>query len=156
MELYGPGNPLLMARREDIDRLLELEELFDDLWQVPRFVAGLRQEHRPPIDVFRTTEPSELTIVVEIAGADPASIQVVLEGRRLSIVGERPRTRMNAQFDRSEIEYGRFRREVSLGDDVDVAGSRADYERGLLRIVLPIAPRPHAQQRFTIQIRRRG
>jgi HSP20 family protein len=156
VELYGPGIrfSVMARRRDDIDRLAELEELFDDLWQVPRFAAALRREHRPSIDVFRTAEPPELTVVAEIPGADPDSIHVLLDGRRLSIVGERPRPRVAGQYDRSEIEYGRFRREVALRDDVDVAAARATYERGLLKVVLPVAPRPRPQERVTIQIRR--
>ena len=70
--------------------MTELEELFADLWQVPRFAAGRFHEHRPPLDVFVTADPPELTIVVDVAGADPASIQLVLDGRRLLIAGERP------------------------------------------------------------------
>jgi HSP20 family molecular chaperone IbpA len=143
----------MTRRREDIDRLNELEELFADLWQVPRFAAGWRREHRPPIDVFRTADPAELTVVVEIAGADPRSIQLLLDGRRLLIAGERPRARVRAQYDRSEIEYGRFRRELALNEDVDVGSSRATYERGLLKIVLPIAPGRPPPQTVTIEIR---
>jgi HSP20 family protein len=141
-------------RRDDIDRLTELEELFADLWQVPRFAAGLRHEYRPPIDVYRTADPAELTVVVEVAGADQDSIHVLLEGRRLVIVGERPRTRVNAQFDRSEIEYGRFRRDVTLNDDVDAASARAEYSRGLLKIVLPVAQRPPPPRKVPIDVRR--
>jgi HSP20 family molecular chaperone IbpA len=142
----------MARRREDIDRLTELEELFADLWQVPRFAAGLRHEHRPPIDVFRTADPAELTIVVEIAGAEPGSIQLLLEGRRLLIAGERPRPRVRGQFDRSEIEYGRFRRELVLNDDVDVGAARANYERGLLKIVLPITQGRRTPQTVSIEI----
>jgi hypothetical protein len=47
----------MARRREDIERLTELEELFADLWQVPRFAAGWRHEHRPAIDGFRTADP---------------------------------------------------------------------------------------------------
>jgi HSP20 family protein len=144
----------MARRREEIDRLAELEELFADLWQVPRFAAGWRHEHRPAIDVFRTTDPAELTIVVEIAGADPSSIQLLLDGRRLLIAGERPRARVRGQFDRSEIEYGRFRRELALNEDVDVESARANYERGLLRIVLPITQRAHTPRSVMIEIRR--
>lgn len=145
-----------MARRDDLDRLTELEELFADLWQVPRFAAGLRHEHRPPLDVFRTTEPRELRVVAEIAGADPGSIQLLLDGRRLLIQGERPRPQVRGQFDRSEIEYGRFRRELLLNEDVEVASAHASYERGLLTIVIPIARRPRAPQTVTIAVRRSG
>src|SRR5918995_311025 len=109
-----------MARRRDIDRLTELEELFADLWQVPRFAAGTRLVHRPQIDVVRTDDPPELTVVVEIPGADVDSIGVVVDGRRLVVTGERPRPRAGDQvWYRSEIEYGPFEREVSLAVDVD-------------------------------------
>ena len=144
----------MARRREDIERLTELEELFADLWQVPRFAAGWRREHRPAIDAFRTADPPELTIVVEIAGADPGSIQLLLDGRRLLIAGERPRARVRGQFDRSEIEYGPFRRELLLNDDVDVGSARANYERGLLTIVLPITQSARAPQKVTIEIRK--
>jgi HSP20 family protein len=144
----------MARRRDDIDRLTELEELFADLWQVPRFAAGWRREHRPPIDVFRTPDPAELVVIVEIAGADPGSIQLLLDGRRLLIAGERPRARVRAQYDRSEIEYGRFRRELALNEDVDVAAAQASYERGLLKIVLPIAAGKRQPQTVTIEIRR--
>jgi HSP20 family protein len=143
-----------MARRRDIDRLAELEELFADLWQVPRFAAGMRLTHRPQIDVFRTEDPPALTLVVEIPGAKPDAIRIVLDGRRLLIVGERERPRVEGQWYRSEIEYGPFEREVSLAFDVNVEEAKASYERGLLRIVLPVAERPPAPMRVTIEVLR--
>ena len=141
-------------RDDDLDRLTELEELFADLWQVPRFAAGRFHEHRPPLDVFRTADPPELTIVVDVAGADPGSIQLSLDGRRLLIAGERPRPRVRGQFDRSEIEYGRFRRELVINDDVDVGSASASYERGLLKIVIPIARKAPTTQTVRIEVRR--
>jgi HSP20 family protein len=143
-----------MARRRDIDRLAELEELFADLWQVPRFAAGMRLTHRPQIDVFRTENPAALTLVVEIPGAKPDAIRIVLDGRRLLIVGERERPHVEGQWYRSEIEYGPFEREVSLAFDVNVEEAKASYERGLLRIVLPVAEQPPAPMRVTIEVLR--
>ena len=146
-----------MARLRDIDRITELEELFADLWQVPRFAAGARLEHRPQIDVVRTEDPPELTVVVEIPGADADSIRVVLDERRLLIAGERPRPRSADQvWYRSEIEYGPFEREMSLALDVDASRASATYERGLLRVVLPVTERAPAAARLTIAIRRTG
>jgi HSP20 family protein len=141
-----------MARRRDIDRLAELEELFADLWQVPRFAAGMRLTHRPQIDVFRTEDPPALTLVVEIPGADPDAMKIVLDGRRLLIAGERERPRVEGQWYRSEIEYGPFEREVSLAFDVNVEEASASYQRGLLRIVLPVAERPPAPVRVSIEV----
>src|SRR5580765_4201974 len=145
-----------MARRRDIDRLAELEELFADLWQVPRFAAGMRLTHRPQIDVFRTENPPALTLVVEIPGANPDAMKIVLDGRRLLIAGERERPRVEGQWYRSEIEYGPFEREVSLAFDVNVEEASASYRRGLLRIVLPVADSPPAPVRVSIEVLRTG
>jgi HSP20 family protein len=143
-----------MARRRDIDRLAELEELFADLWQVPRFAAGMRLTHRPQIDVFRTENPPALTLVVEIPGANPDAFRIVLDGRRLMIAGQRDRPRVDGRWFRSEIEYGPFEREVSLAFDVNVDEVNASYERGLLRIVLPVAEQPPAPVRVSIEVLR--
>ena len=57
--------------RRDIDRIQEeLDELFADLWQVPRFV-GRRHGFRPHVDCFRTETRDALTVVVELAGRRP-------------------------------------------------------------------------------------
>jgi HSP20 family protein len=144
-----------MARRRDIDRLTELEELFADLWQVPRFAAGLRRGYRPQIDVVRCEDPPAIKIVVEIAGADPDRIQVVLDGRRLLITGERARPRGEGEvWYRSEIEYGPFERQLELAEDVDADETRATYDRGLLRIMLPIAVRTPKAAAVPIEVRR--
>ncbi len=144
-----------MAGRRDIDRLSELEELFADLWQVPRFAAGMRRAHRPQIDVSRSEEPAEVTVVVEIPGADPDQIRVQLDGRRLLVSGTRPRPAGAGQvWYRSEIEYGPFAREVALAVDVAVDSATATYDRGLLRIVLPLAERPPKPASVAIVVRR--
>ena len=39
----------------------EIQELFADLWQVPRF-SGLRAGFRPQIDCYRTADPAELVV----------------------------------------------------------------------------------------------
>jgi HSP20 family molecular chaperone IbpA len=67
----------------DVDKL---EELFADLWQVPRF-AGLRHGFRPNIDCFHTDDPHALTVVAELPGVDPQSIRVAVgENGVLTIV----------------------------------------------------------------------
>ena len=131
-----------MAKR-DIDRLQgEIEELFADLWQVPRF-SGLRHGFRPAIDCFHTDEPPQLTIVVELAGVEPESVAVAIEERALTISGERRRPRVEGQvYQQMEIEYGAFSRTINLLDDVDATAAGASFERGLLTITLPIAKRP--------------
>ena len=145
-----------MARR-DIDRLQgEIEELFADLWQVPRF-AGMRHGFRPAVDCFHTEEPHELTVVVELPGVEPESVRIAVDERSLTIAGERPRPRVDGQvYQQIEIEYGPFQRVVQLAEDVDVAASSATYERGLLTIRLPVAGLPARSQPVAIVVRRIG
>ena len=108
-----------MARR-DIDRLQgEIEELFADLWQVPRF-SGLRHGFRPAVDCFVTDDPNQLIVVVELAGVDPESIEIGVAERTLTISGQRARPRVDGQvYQQAEIEYGRFERRIPLGHDID-------------------------------------
>jgi HSP20 family protein len=126
------------------DRLSEeIEELFADLWQVPRF-AGTHRGFRPNVDSFHTDDPHELTVVVELPGVDPASLNLLVDERALVIAGERvrPKVQGGAVYQQMEIEYGPFRRIVRLTEDVDPEHASARYDRGVLTVSLPIAEKP--------------
>jgi HSP20 family protein len=130
----------------------EIQELFADLWQVPRF-SGLRAGFRPHVDCFRTEDA--LTVVVEIPGIEGDKVDLFVAEGTLYLSGTRVRPRVEGQvYQQMEIDYGPFRRQVALGADVDVAHARAAYERGILTIVLPIAQRPPARERVVIEVRR--
>ena len=89
-----------VAEGRDIDRLSsEIEELFSELWQVPRF-ARMRQGFRPQVDCYRTDDPPEFTIVIELAGIDPADVVVEAAGGSLVVTGERRRERGRAATTR--------------------------------------------------------
>src|SRR3954470_11728333 len=140
-----------MARR-DVDKLHEeIEELFADLWQVPRFLG--QRGFRPNVDSYHTDEPHELTVVVELPGVDPASIKVVVSERTLVLSGERARRKVDGSvYQQMEIEYGPFQRQVRLPEDVDPAQARAEYERGILRITLPVAEKPASGRGIAITV----
>ena len=106
--------------RRDVDKLQEeIEELFADLWQVPRF-SGLRHGFRPNVDCFHTDDPHALTVVVELPGVDPQSVRVVVGERVLIVAGERKRPKVAGRvYQQMEIEYGPFQRQVRLAEDVD-------------------------------------
>jgi HSP20 family protein len=127
------------ARRRDIDDLQsEVQELFADLWQVPRF-SGLRRGFRPQCDCYVTDDPPTLHVVLEVPGIDPESVKVVAAGKMLAIAGTRERPRIpEARYESMEIEYGAFERRFDLGVAVDSDRTRATYDRGMLKIVLPI------------------
>jgi HSP20 family protein len=143
-----------MAKRRDIDRLRgEIDELFADLWQIPRF-AGIRSGFRPAIDCFRSDDPPCVTVVADLAGVDPARVELLLTGRELLLTGERGRPAAEgSRYEQMEIDYGPFRRAVALPADVDVEQAEARYERGLLVVRLPLAEGPPAQTKVPIEVR---
>ena len=53
-----------------------------------------------------------------------------------------------------EIEYGTFQRRVELGEDVDGTRATATYERGMLKVVLPVAPRETKHEPTPIEVTR--
>jgi HSP20 family molecular chaperone IbpA len=129
----------MTGRRRDLDDLQgEIQELFADLWQVPRF-AGMRRGFRPQCDCFRTDDPPTLHVVVELPGIDPDSVEVSAAGRHLTIAGTRERpTVPGARYQSMEIDYGSFQRRIELGEEVDTSRAAATYERGMLKLVLPV------------------
>jgi len=140
--------------RRDVDKLQEeIEELFADLWQVPRF-SGLRHGFRPNLDCFHTDEPHALTVVIELPGVDPQSIRVVAGERVLVVAGERRRPQVPGRvYQRMEIEYCPFQRQIRLAEDVDPEKAHARFERGVLTIELPVVEQAHAG-RFRITVER--
>ena len=141
--------------RRNIDRLQEeIEELFADLWQVPRF-SGMRHGFRPNVDCFHTEDPPALTVVVELPGVDPDSLALVVGERALVIAGERERPKADSPvYEQMEIEYGPFQRQVRLPADVDPEGAHARYERGMVTIVLPVTETAQPRGRITIEVER--
>ena len=147
-----------MTERRDIDQLHdELEQLFDDLWRLPRF-GRARRSFRPHVDVFRTADPAQqVTVVVDLAGVDPDGVHLGVVDSTLVVAGLRPRREPECprSYYHLEIEYGPFERRIALPDDADAEHASASYERGLLTIVIPVAARAPAPARASIPVTRR-
>ena len=145
----------MSGRKRNLDDLQgEVQELFADLWQVPRF-AGIRSGFRPQCDCYSTDDPPTLHVVVELPGVEPEGVEVVASGRSLLIAGVRERpTIPGARYQSMEIEYGAFQRRFDLGREIDAEHATAVYERGLLKIILPVAERETRQASVPIEVRR--
>jgi HSP20 family protein len=90
----------------------------------------------PAINVGQT--PQSVDVFVFAPGIDPAQVDITLDRGVLSIAGER---QLDLPSDESKgIVYGqerlsgRFRRAVSLPDDIDPNKVSASYSDGVLRI----------------------
>ena len=133
----------------ELDRLQrELTQAFD----LSPNIRGLARGGFPAINVGST--PKSVEIYAFAPGLDPASIDVQLEKGVLTVAGERaPRSASGDERATVHIDErfsGRFRRVVSLPDDVDPNGVNANYRDGLLHI--SVARREAAQpRRITVQ-----
>jgi hypothetical protein len=138
--------------RDPIDRLrVEMEELFNDLWQVPRF-ARRPGGFRPQIDCYRTERPAAFHVIVELAGVDPAKIQVFADEGTLVVSGERRRPRCEGRvYQQMEIDYGRFTRQ-SPSDGHRHRGFEGDLPARRPTIALPLAKKPASAERIEIPV----
>jgi HSP20 family protein len=140
-------------KRRDLERGIdELEQLFADLWQVVPFTRGHRG-YRPQVDCFRVDDPPAHVVVVELPGVEPEDVQLVATPRALVVAGVRRRPPQCGQYQQMEIDYGPFQRQVRLSEDIDPDGATATYERGILRVTLPVAPKPAARESVLIAVR---
>lgn len=93
--------------------------------------------------------PQSIEMYAFVPGLDPNSIDVSLERGVLTIAGER-KDNLASQEQQATVHInerfaGRFRRVVSLPDDVDPEGINARYRDGVLHI--SAKRREHAQPR---------
>jgi HSP20 family protein len=117
----------------DLDRLQrELQQSFDIVSPSIRGFAG----GYPAMNVGST--PKSVEVYAFAPGIDPARLEVKLERGVLTIEGERQPT-VNADDGKTTAHLnerfaGRFRRVVSLPDDIDPAAVHADYRDGVLHV----------------------
>lgn len=125
----------------ELDRLQrEIQQSFD----LSPSIRGIARGY-PALNVGNTA--SSVDIFAFAAGIDPASIDVQLEKGTLTIAGERKAEAVpeKATVHIDERFAGRFRRVVSLPDDVDPEAIEAKYRDGVLHI--HIARKAEAQPR---------
>ena len=78
------------------------------------------------------------TLELDIPGLTEKEVQVTLEGKHLSVKGER-RPPERDGYTRVERGFGAFERVFHLPDDVDVSKIEAKAKNGVLTVKLPRA-----------------
>ena len=98
-------------------------------------------ESRPrlmPMDLSRDADRYVLN--ADLPGVDPASVDIDVDGQLLSIRAERPASSTyGVTWIARERSTGTFVRRFSLGQNVDTANISANYENGVLSVVIPVA-----------------
>ena len=132
----------MTQRASDIFSEFErIRERMQTAWQrvigppgAPRFCAPIIE---PSVDVYETED--EVVVVVEIAGVLNEEVEVLVDGRTLTVRGQRPPSggRPRRLYSQMEICHGPFQRDLLLPSEVNPEQARASYNAGLLEIVLP-------------------
>lgn len=128
---YGTFFPRdLFAEMERLQR--ELLQAFD----LSPSIRGLSRGY-PALNVGST--PQAVHVYAFAPGLDPAGIEVYVERGVLTIAGERQAETLpeNATRHIDERFAGRFRRVISLPEDIDANQVSATYRDGVLHICIP-------------------
>ena len=96
----------------------------------------IRDMRFPAADILE--DKKKITIKTEIPGVDANDLDISLDGRRLTIKGEKRQERQKTaeNLHRVERSYGHFRRTIELPAKVDQSEVEASYKRGVLKIEL--------------------
>ena len=112
----------------------EIDRLFDRFFEVMPFSE---QEFMPSVDISETDK--DVIVQAEIPGIDPKDLDISLNGRLLTIKGEKKseHEEKKENYHKIERKYGSFSRTLELPVDVDPDKVGATYKDGVLKIVLP-------------------
>jgi HSP20 family protein len=125
----------------------DLDRFIQDFWSQTPLASGVAplSEGGPAVNVYETAEAFEVEL--ELPGMALEEIEVVLEGRELSVRGERKIALPEAgTWQRRERFHGNFARTLRLLVDVDAARVQAQLHQGVLTVTAPKAESAKARK----------
>lgn len=121
------------------DLFAEFERLQNELDRTIGFSPSIRgaAQRYPALNVGST--PAAVEIYAFVPGMDPDRLEVQIEKGVLTLSGERTAVPSpeQAMMHIGERFTGRFRRVVSLPDDIDAGAVTAQYRDGVLHVRVP-------------------
>ena len=112
---------------------------FRELDRLTEQVLGTRS--RPavmPMDAYR--EGDHFVVHFDLPGVDPSSVDLTVEKNVLTVSAERQwQPNEEQQVLATERPQGTFRRQLFLGEGLDVEGVEASYDNGVLTVTIPVA-----------------
>jgi len=141
--------------REEVDGMFR--GYGPDFWRMPeRFPVFGREPFwgpmmgrrlAPPIDVIERDHDYE--IMVELPGIEEKDVEVNYSDGMLTIVGEKEKETEEKEegYLVSERHHGAFKRSFRLPETVDPTKIEARFEKGVLKVTLPMKPEARSDER---------
>src|SRR5262245_30112396 len=91
----------------------------------------------PAVDCF--TRDKDLVLRAELPGIDPGKVEIQVQGRTLTLRGEKQGTHETADGNvhHREIAHGRFERTFTLPQGLNAEQVKASFSNGVLEITMP-------------------
>jgi HSP20 family protein len=116
---------------------------FDVLSQLDRLASSAfdtaRAPRLMPVDLFR--DGDQYVLSADLPGIDPGSVDLDVDGQLLTIRAERSAPSEQVKWLTHERPYGSYMRQFTLGDGVDSERITANYEHGVLSVIIPMLER---------------
>jgi HSP20 family protein len=142
--------------------------VFDDLQNdMKRFLKHLKDRQRNPADFLIDAWSPNVNIcegdknyfvLIEIPGADPEEMKIIVHGDRLHISGNRyPEASVSGtKYLQMEIISGAFKRSIQLPEQVNSKNVQAKYHNGILQITLEKLPQEAVHREIPITTETHG
>ena len=142
--------PWKKKRQSELETIgKNFDEMLDRFFKEPVFsVPGLFSggNWRPNIDVSEGKK--SIIVKAELPGVEKEGIDLSLEGRLLTICGEKKHEKEESgeHYHRVESSFGFYKRTIELPADVDDTKVSAKYKNGVLKIKLKKANRAETKK----------
>jgi HSP20 family protein len=90
----------------------------------------------PPVNVYESE--GQLTVAVPVPGAHDDTVELWLDGRKLTVRAEARYPQEQQHYIRHEWSVGRWHREVELPRPVSADGAKAMLTHGILTVSMPV------------------
>ncbi len=129
----------------------DLDKFFEENWFLPTFPSIRIPE--PAMDIYETDK--EVIAEVNLPGIDPEKIDVSVKNQVLTVSGksEEKKEEKEKGYWRREIRKGLFERMIRLPVPIKEDKVEANYEKGILKIVMPKA---EIKKEKTVKIKVKG
>ena len=109
-----------------------LTRMFDEM-----FCENAAARWVPALDIDENEDAWVVT--AELPGIDPNAVEITLDGRELTIRGEKVAEKKDEKVGRryAERRYGAFERRFTLPDHIDTEAIEASMVDGVLELKLP-------------------